>query len=131
MQVKITANKYNSGQVVLLVMFIIVFFMILVGLFISNMILKQLIVTRNIANSVQAYYVADAGTEISLYNLKTAYSGSLVSGTLISENSSLPGVTDGQYTATVIEGGGTALLRIKVLGVYRNTARAVELNWGG
>jgi hypothetical protein len=126
--------KADSGEVVLFVIFIILFFMLFIGTFLSRMILRQIKVSNNVANSVQAYYIADSGTEMTLYYVKV-YAPANVTG--FSLNSSPapdlngwianPFAPDGTYNASVETAAGN--LKIEILGAYKQTSRAIELSW--
>jgi len=120
-------NKKNSGEIILFVVFIILFFMLFIGLFLSKMILRQTKVANNVANSVQAYYIADTGAEVTLYRIRNE-----LSSTAFTRNNEIANVEigGGRYIATVTSSSGSAL-RIEVIGIYNRTSRAIELYWGG
>ncbi|MDD3190434.1 MAG: pilus assembly PilX N-terminal domain-containing protein [Candidatus Pacebacteria bacterium] len=119
-------NDKNSGEIILFVVFVILFFMLFIGLFLSKMILRQTRVANNVANSVQAYYIADTGAEVTLYSIRNELSsGAFTYGNTIANVE----ISGGKYIATVTS---TSLddLSIEVIGIYNQTSRAIELSWG-
>ena len=123
------SNKKESGEIVLFVIFVILFFMLFIGLFLSKMILRQIKTANNVANSVQAYYIADSGTEMTLYRVrKDTTLPELVSGMDLTYTENPFYYMGGEYVAkiTSIE---SSTLKIEVLGVCRQTSRAIELSW--
>ena len=127
--IKIIKNK--NGQVVLLIVFTVMFFLLFVGLFLANMTLKQTKITRNIYQSVQAYYLADTGAEILLYKIKgTNEIDAVVGPSPLIPNQGIDldgdGDLDGFFEATRET---DSPLELRIIGTYRDTARTVELSW--
>lgn len=118
---KITNDQ--TGQIAIFVIFVILFLLLFVGLFLANMTLKQTKITRNIYESVQAYYLADAGTERILYKMKIdGVNPSTDDITLL--NDSIAGVGSFKYNVVL-----SSPLKIKTSGIYKGTSRAIELSW--
>lgn len=123
MKNKILENIENQdGQVSLFLVNVVMFLLLFIGLFLANATIKQIKITRNIYKSVQAYYLADAGAERVLYEIKVNAMDPIASGpTLLNET-----IGDGSYKVEVIN---NLPLKIKSTGVYQEVARAVELTW--
>lgn len=115
-------KKSESGQIILFVLFVVLFMMLFVSLFVSRTLLKQTKTADNIASSVQAYYIADSGSEYALYRFKyNCPTGSELASCI------------GQYYAfgpeTCNMMFGTSS-RMYITGTYRGqTSRAIELSW--
>lgn len=125
------SNKKESGEIVLFVIFIILFFMLFIGLFLSKMILRQIKTANNIVNSVQAYYVADSGAEATSYRVRTDTSLILVEGEQLTYPSSENpfGYMTDRYYISEIASTESSSLKIEIMGVYKQTSRAIELSW--
>lgn len=118
------SNRINNqdGQVSLFIVIVVMFLLLFVGLFLANISIKQTKVTNNIYKSVQAYYLADAGAERVLYEIKVnALDPNVFGPVLLDEN-----IGDGSYKVKIIN---DSPLKIKSTGVYQEIARAVELSW--
>jgi hypothetical protein len=124
---KISKNKKKeNGQAALLMVLIIMFLLSFVCLFLTDMVLKQVKIVKNVEQFTQAYFLADTGTERILYDLKTGEKK------LSDYNSG-----DDFYGGNVNVAGGhynvilkaSSPLKIKVVGTYKNTARAIEISW--
>ncbi len=112
----------QNGQVSLFIVTVMMFLLLFVGLFLANTTIKQIKITRNIYKSIQAYYLADAGAERVLYEIKVnAMDPSVAGPVLLNET-----IGDGSYKVEVIN---NSPLKIKSTGVYQEIARAVELTW--
>lgn len=113
----------QNGQVSLFIVTVMMFLLLFVGLFLANTTVKQIKITRNIYKSIQAYYLADAGSERVLYEIKVNGLDPYTAGPiLLDENVG----ADGSFKVEVIS---TSPLKIKSTGVYQEVARAVELSW--
>ena len=119
-------KKDQKGQAALLIVLIVMGMLLFVGLALTNMTAKQTKITRDSLQSVQAYYLADAGAERLLYLTKTTGTinpGDHAEGAILF-TADIPGL--GKAEAVKIN---DSPLGIKVTGYYRNTARAVELSY--
>ncbi len=120
---KISNYKDNqSGQVSLFIVTVVMFLLLFVGLFLANITIKQIKVTRNIYKSVRAYYLADAGAERVLYEIRINALDPNVSGPVLLDET----IGNGSYNVEVVN---SSPLKIKSTGVYQEIARAVELSW--
>ena len=132
MKFKIKNNiKNQKGQAALLIVLIIMLLLSFVSLTLANMVFKQTKITRNVYQSVQAYYLADTGTERLLYktrNTKEITPSSDSSPLIPNQGVDFDGDghDDGFFKATR---EADSPLELKIVGTYRNTARAVELSW--
>ena len=129
MEYKIIKNQ--NGQVALLIVFTVMFFLLFVGLFLANMTVKQTKITRNVYQSVQAYYLADTGAEILLYKVKgTGEINAILDFSPLIPNQGIDfdgdGNDDGFFEASR---ENDSPLRLRIIGTYRDTARTVELSW--
>lgn len=137
MKNKILKNTQNQkGQAALFIVFVIMSLLLFIGLFLTNMTIKQIKITRNTLYSIQAYYLADMGAERVLWGLRSVGGDKDVStfpninDNIHSQNiNNLTGIatSNGSYRAIRISPIET--LNIKVSGEYRETSRAVELSW--
>lgn len=129
MRVKAILGKKQSGQILMFVIFVVLFLMLFVGLFISKILARQAKTADNIISSVQAFYMADTGSEYALY----AFQG-------CSELYKLPEcITDGKpATGTLVPDGDFSIIyidvpaspKIDITGTYKGqTSRAIELSW--
>jgi len=117
----------ESGQAALLIVLIVMLILLFVGLFLSNAVLKQIKATKNTEQFTQAYFLADAGTEKILYDLKEGnidLNSFNVGDNLFGGSVNISGL--GYYNVTL---ENSSPLIIKVEGVYKNTARAIEISW--
>lgn len=71
MNKKTKVSNKNSGQIILFIVFVILFMVMFVSLYISKSLARHSKVSTGVVNSVQAYYVADTGSENVLYYLAT------------------------------------------------------------
>ncbi len=124
----------QNGQAALAIALIVTSLLLFVGLSLVNTTLKQTKITRNAYRSMQAYYLADAGTERLLYENRVAGTidptENLASNPLLLADMNVDfdgdGDSDGSFNITRI---APSPLNIRIIGVYKNTARAVELLW--
>ncbi len=123
--------KNQEGQVSLLIVLIIMFSLSFISLSFTDMIFKQTKTTKNIYRSTQSYYLADTGAEILLYKTRnteeinpSSDSSPLISIQGVDFNGN--GNDDGFFEVTR---ENSHPLRLKIVGIYENTARAVELSW--
>ena len=125
MNCKILKNiKNENGQAALLMVLIVMLLLLFVGLFLTNMVLKQIKVTKNTEQFTQAYFLADSGIERVLYEIKSGNIDPIVDGPeLLNETFS----NLGSY---VVEVESTfPILKIKSTGICKDTARAIEISW--
>ncbi|MCK4891371.1 MAG: hypothetical protein KAS78_01755 [Candidatus Pacebacteria bacterium] len=128
--------KNEDGQVAFFIVFIIMSLLLFISLFLTNMTVKQTKITRNTFHSIQAYYLADMGTERVLWGLRST-AGDLdiinfpnAGDNIYSQNiNNLTGAATsaGFYQAIRVDPIGT--LNIKISGEYQETSRAIELSW--
>ena len=129
MKIKTKLPKRDSGQVIMFIIFVVLFLVLFVSLFISKSLMKQSKASVSVVNSVQAYYVADTGTENVLYYLSslTATDPQPTAGIALDN---LFGAQGGTATAYVSEiTGASTLKRIDIVGTYKSTSRAIQLFW--
>jgi len=130
MKIKTELLKKDSGQVIMFILFVVLFLVLFVSLFISKNLLRQAKVSSSVVSSVQAYYIADTGTENALFYLSEneEYSPGVGSSVPINGNLFTPlGGTVRTKVSAKDEGANT--LTIDVLGTYKNTSRAIQLFW--
>lgn len=125
-------DKKQSGQIILFVIFIIIFLMLFVTLFLTKTLAKQSKSSNNIVNSVQAFYVADSGSEYALYRFTNVCSSTNPpsaegEGGCIGRFSLLDG-SGGECTIQYDE----VTRKMSITGDYKDqTSRAIELTWSG
>ena len=129
MKFKIFKNIKNneSGQAALLIVLIVMLMLLFVGLFLSNAVLKQIKATKNAEQFTQAYFLADAGTEKILYDLKEGnidLNNFNAGDNLFGGSVNISGL--GYFDVTL---KSSSPLVIKIEGVCKNTARAIEISW--
>jgi|GEM_PF-1391897 len=130
----ITIKKNQRGQAALLIVLTTMFLLLFVSLALTNMTAKQTRITNNTLQSVQAYYLADAGAERLLYLIKGT--GAIdpvlfpVGDELLNEDIDFDndGSADGSFKAIKTN---NSPLGMKITGYskFKNAARAVELSW--
>ena len=128
MKCKIFKNiKNESGQAALLMVLIIMFLLFFIGLFLTDTVLKQIKITSNVEQFTQAYFLADTGTEKTLYEIKKGninLNDFNVGDDLFGGSVNITGL--GSFSA-VMEDDSPLVIKIK--GVYKDTARAIEISW--
>ena len=125
-------KKNQKGQAALLIVLITMTSLLFVGLVLTNITIKRAKITREISQSVQAYYLADAGTERLLYLIKGTGAidpvdydaGDPTNNEFFDEDIDFDGNIDFNAVKT-----SNSPLEMKVTGYFKNTARAVELSW--
>jgi len=128
---KITKTASNRrGQASLLITFIVMTLLLFVALFLTELVLKQTKVTSNIYNSLQAYYLADTGTEVLIYriNLSIGDPDRIDPGDYNVGDVLLSRTLDSNSSFSVVKTSDSPL-KMRISGVYKNVARAVELSW--
>ncbi len=130
-------KKNQKGQAALLIVLITMTLLLFVSLVLTNIVVKRTKMTRDALQSVQAYYLADAGTERLLYLVKgpgaTMNPASDASplipyqGIDFSTVAGGDGTDDGYFE--VVREQSAPILILKITGYYKNTARAVQLSW--
>ena len=130
MENKIFENTKNNenGQAALLMILIVMSMLLFIGLFLTNAVLKQIKMTKNAEQFTQAYFLADTGTERVLYEIKNGNINlndfSVGDDLFVGGDVDITGL--GSFGAVLID---DSPLVIKITGVYKNTARAIELSW--
>ncbi len=122
---KILENiKKENGQAALLMVLIVLMLLLFVGLSLTNTVSKQIRMTKNAEKFTQAYFLADTGTERILYEIEKGNIDPTVDGPVLL-NETIAGI--GSY---IVEVESTSpSLKIKTIGICKNTARAVEITW--
>lgn len=126
---KVILRKKQSGEILIFVIFIVLFLVLFISLFISKILVRQSKTADNVLSSVQAFYLADTGSEYALH----AFQG-------CSESYKLPNcITDGKPAAgEIVPGGDFSIVyndgptssSIDITGIFNNqTSRAIELTW--
>ncbi len=123
----------QEGQVALFVVFVIMTLLLFIALFLTDTVIKQTRVTRNNLDSIQAYYLADMGSERALYGItrpvgdpdKISLTSISAPAVIISQNNIIE--PDSSYA--VIKKSDSSPVSIKASGVFRETSRAIELSW--
>ena len=125
--------KHNNqkGQIALFITLIVVFIMLMVGLSLSKMAVKQTKITRGAYRSIQAYCLADTGTENILYKIFNdsvapidPCAGYSPGETMISE----PNFAGGSYQVNLDSCAPSTV--IKIFGVFEETSRAIQISYG-
>jgi hypothetical protein len=130
MKCKIFENTKNNedGQAALLMVLIVMFLLLFVGLFLTDTVLKQIKATKNAEQFTQAYFLADTGTEKILYEIKSGTINlndfNIGDDLFVGGDVNIAGL--GYFNAVLID---DSPLTIKIKGVYKNTARAIEISW--
>lgn len=129
MKIKTKLLKKDSGQVIMFIIFVVLFLVLFVSLFISKSLMKQSKASVSVVNSVQAYYIADTGTENVLYYLAENAEETLTQGEEIPLDNPFVSL-GGDYAAYASEITGISTLKkIDIVGTYKSTSRAIQLFW--
>ena len=119
--------KNENGQAALLMVLIVMMLLLFVGLFLTDMISKQVRVTKNVGKFTQAYFLADTGTEKVLYEIKN---GNIDPSNFVAGDSLFGGDINvgslGHFDVILID---NSPLTMKITGTHLNTARAIEISW--
>lgn len=110
----------QKGATTILLSVLVLGTMLIIGLTISAVMISQIKMTAQAGQSVKAFYAADSGAELCLYQARNlsgpcAGEGGLISGAL-SNNAN--------YSAQRIDG-----TTINSTGFFGKTSRRVELTW--
>ena len=126
----INVEHNNKGQIALFVTLVVMFIMLMVGLSLSKMAVKQIKITRNAYQSVQAYCLADTGTENILYRIINDSAHPIdpcadysPGETMISE----PNFAGGSYQINLDSCSPSTV--IKIFGVFEKTSRAIQISY--
>ncbi len=139
---KINTKKYSfdwqRGAIALLISFFVMTIMLLIGLTAASIMVIEIKMSRDIANSIPAFFAADAGAERCLYQARciekevpTAECGAEAG---VKPNYQLCAVVGGFFEQDL---DNTASLRadrvgagnIEAWGEYQGTRRRVDLDW--
>jgi len=117
---KLLAGDFQKGQVALLMSFFIMTIILLVALTVANLMAAEIQMSRGVANSVPAYFAADAGIERCLYEMYKP------TGTYCANNS-----TDYSYPLDNTASASVSRKNNNVGadGVFAGTHRKVNLSW--
>jgi len=128
MNKKTKASGKESGQIILFIVFVILFMVMFVSLYISKSLARHSKVSNGVINSVQAYYVADTGSENVLYYLSTMPPAATLNegDTIPLDNALAP---YGGSTMAVVSEADATTMKIDIVGTYENTSRAIQLFW--
>jgi len=107
----------NQKGVSLYLSLIIMFILSAVALGLINISISGIKIAQGLENSVMAFYAANTGIEHSLYNIRKEGEEGTLSGTLEATSYDVIRSDDGGVTT------------IKSIGIYRNTKRAIEVNY--
>lgn len=126
MVIEAKLSRKDSGQVIMFVIFVILFLVLFVSLFISKNLIRQTKISSSVVDSVQAYYIADTGTENVLYYLYKNKDYSPNVGDTVPISDDLFTSIEGAVGATV-SAKDEDKTTIDVLGTYKDTSRAIQL----
>lgn len=118
----------QKGATAILLSVLVLSSLLVIGLGYPTLIIIQLKMSRAVKESTQAFYAADAGAELCLYQIKKGISegcffttnGGNISGTLL--------VNGATYSAESQKTGPTWI--INSLGQYGSTSRKIFISWG-
>lgn len=131
MNIKALSKDNQSGEIILFVVFVMLFMVMFVGFFVSKLLIWQTKVALNTANSVQAYYIADSGSEAVMYILSTSVDPSIVEegDFAVPAFGAFEASPDSDCYAKVTEATASNL-KMEIVGVYKGVAsRAIQLAW--
>ena len=119
---KLTERAEEKGQVTLLIVLIMLSTMLVAGLFVADMIMKQTRAALNVLRSAQAYYATDSGSENVLYEI--IHNGK--------EAEDIPDaignveIGDCSYNAVNV---GSENLKVEIIGSCGQARRSIELSY--
>ena len=123
----ISIEYNNKGQVALFITLIVMFIMLMVGLSLSEMAVKQTKITRDAYRSVQAYCLADSGTEHILYEIiKNSMPVCPPAASISLLSDPYPNFAGGSYQVDLDNCTPTT---IKIFGVFEKTSRAIQISY--
>ena len=117
-RIKLNNNISQKGVISILLATLILSIISIIAFGISALMLQQIRMSKQMGDSVIAFYAAEAGAERCLYEVRKG------SGVCDFTDISLDFNSSAKYTVTY-----NGSNEIKSTGVFRNTARKVELNW--
>lgn len=117
---EISAKNNQRGATTILLAFLVMSILLMTALTAAGIMIYQIQMSKEIANSVPAFYAADAGAEKCLYQTRFETGECAVVG--------------GQLSATLDNGAEYSVRRstdnqIISWGIFGTTKRQVELNW--
>ena len=112
--------KEERGATTILLSFFVMSTLLMIALTAASIMIYQIQMSKEIANSVPAFYAADAGAEKCLYQARLEVDECAVIGGSVSS------VLDNgaQFSATRSAGN-----KIISWGIFNNTKRQVEITW--
>ena len=132
-------NNSEKGQAALLITMVITSLVFFMGLFVTNIAVKQTKVALDVRNSVQAFYNADFGIEAVLDEIGQSLS---IEGVTDLGNDALSGSypykimetsEKEEYDVYITDNSGIypddPELIVQVIGFHNSTARSMELSW--
>lgn len=130
--------KNQKGAATILIAYFILMILLLVSLTAATIIVFEIRMSREIANSIPAFYAADAGAERCLFQTRCAVSGSPSAECIAEVGSGLNGGCASvgnsinftlDNTAQVTQAKRTLNNQIQSNGLFSGTNRKVELDW--
>ena len=112
----------NRGATTILLAFFVMNVLLMMGLTTASIMVYQIQMSKEMANSVPAFYAADAGAEQCLYQARKAAPGS---GCAINDSPIQITLNNGATSQAVVTGGN----KINSSGSFGGTRRSVELSW--
>jgi Tfp pilus assembly protein PilX len=132
----------QKGATAILITFFVLMIILLVSLTSASVIVSEVRMSREIANSVPAFYAADAGAERCLYQTRCGLIGSPTADCIAEIGAGLDGgcassVYPGSIPSYNLVGNGatvfpvtrTSATQITSNGTFSGTNRKVEINW--
>lgn len=120
---KFTYFKTQKGATTILLAFFVMNVLLITSLTAANVMVFNIKMSADIANSIPAYYAADAAAEKCLYQMRIIVDG--VTG--CSADGGLTSVS--LYGGTVTPVATRASSKITSVGQYKGTQRKVEISW--
>lgn len=114
----------QKGQVALLITLTTMFLLMFIGLFLTDVLSKQIKTTLNKIHSSQAYYLADTGAEHMSYKL---IRGGLDISSYDNNDPLTDNIFGGSYRVILLNTVPT--ISLNSIGDYRQTNRNVRLQW--
>ena len=112
----------QKGTAVILIAFFILMITLMIAMTASAVMIYEIKMTREIANSVPAFFAADSGIEQCLYQSRNATAGEIcdtIGGT----------TTISLSNGATITFSRTAVNKIEATGVYLKTNRKIYVEW--
>ncbi|MDF1498378.1 MAG: hypothetical protein P1P85_03455 [Patescibacteria group bacterium] len=132
--------KNQNGQAAFLIVFFVMSILFVISMFLAEISIKQSKSTRDAQESIQAYYMADMGTERVIYGVRKIASDPNkinindynIGDIILPESGLYQVVADaGSFTVKRVNVSLPATLGIKITGYDQNkrVSRSIELLW--